>query len=117
MSSLNDQITIMKNHLNTAESEIEKLMNGRKSSAAKARSELMKVKTISHALRSDIMKYQKELPTKSRVSKTTQPEPEPELEQKPEPEQTAPTVSAPIDIPESAPKPKVIRRRRVKAAV
>ena len=69
MSSLNDNIVVLKSCIANAESEIIALQSGRKASAAKARAQLQKVKTLCHTLRGDIMTYVKELPTKSRVKK------------------------------------------------
>ena len=69
MSSLSDQIVVLKSTIANAESEIIALQSGRKASAAKARAHLQKVKTLSHTMRSDIMLYVKSLPTKSRTKK------------------------------------------------
>ena len=43
------------------------LQAGKKSSSAKIRSNLMKVKSASHTLRKDVITFQKALPTKKRV--------------------------------------------------
>ena len=93
MTSLNEQVLIMKQSLSEVEEHLAKLQNGRKASSSKARASLMALKKNSHALRSDICKYTKELPTKSRPKKENvnvleakmeQVEPELELEE-PEP--------------------------------
>jgi hypothetical protein len=92
MTSLNEQVLIMKQSLAEVEEHLSKLQGGRKSSSAKSRAILMKLKKDSHQLRSDITKFTKELPTKSRPKKENvnvfeakmeqvEPEPvEPELE-------------------------------------
>jgi len=92
MTSLNEQVLIMKQSLSEVEEHLSKLQGGRKSSSSKARASLMALKKNSHVLRSDITKYTKELPTKSRPKKENvnvfeakmeqvEPEPvEPELE-------------------------------------
>ena len=90
MTSLSDQVVLMKQNLTEVEEHLNKLQGGRKASSAKARASLMKLKKDSHALRGDIMKYTKDLPVKSRVKKETvqvlegresqiEPEPEPEV--------------------------------------
>jgi hypothetical protein len=93
MSSLQDKIMLMKQSLADVEEHLSKLQGGRKASSAKARSSLMKLKKDSHALRSDITKFTKELPVKSRVKKAEvnvfdakmeQVEPEPESVVEPE---------------------------------
>lgn len=98
MSSLSEQVLIMKKNLAEVEEHLNKLQGGRKASSSKARASLMKLKKDSHSLRSEIMKYTKELPVKSRVKKepiVEQPEPEPEEE-------------------EPVKKPKAVRKFRVK---
>ena len=79
MSSLSDQLVLMKQSLSEVEEHLTKLQGGRKASSAKARASLMKLKKDSHSLRGNIMTYTKELPTKSRKKKVTIVEPEPEM--------------------------------------
>jgi hypothetical protein len=67
--SLSEQIAIMKNQLEEAENHVKSLENGRKSSSAKARSNLMKIKSQSHQLRKSVMQHTKNLPVKSRAKK------------------------------------------------
>jgi tryptophanyl-tRNA synthetase len=69
MSSLSEQVLIMKKNLAEVEEHLNKLQGGRKASSSKARASLMKLKKDSHTLRSDIMKYTKDLPVKSRTKK------------------------------------------------
>ena len=66
MSSLSEQLVLMKQNLADVEDHLNKLQSGRKASSAKARASLMKLKKDSHQLRGDIIKYTKELPVKSR---------------------------------------------------
>jgi septal ring factor EnvC (AmiA/AmiB activator) len=82
--SLSDQVLMMKQSLADVEEHLSKLQAGRKASSAKARASLMSLKKNSHQLRSDITKFTKELPTKSRVKK--QPDPESVVGPEPEPE-------------------------------
>jgi uncharacterized protein YaiL (DUF2058 family) len=67
--SLSDQVMLMKQSLADVEEHLSKLQAGRKASSAKARASLMSLKKNSHQLRSDITKFTKELPVKSRVKK------------------------------------------------
>jgi hypothetical protein len=77
---LSEQLIILKNEIANIEDHLSKLQGGRKASSAKARASLMKLKKHSHLMRSDIMKYTKELPTKTRAktpkSETSIPEAE-----------------------------------------
>jgi tryptophanyl-tRNA synthetase len=102
--SLSEQVLIMKNNLAEVEEHLNKLQTGRKSSSSKARSSLMKLKKDSHTLRSDIMKFTKELPTKKRTKKEAVQSPEEPVEAEPEEE------------PEAVKKPKS-RKPRVKKVV
>ena len=70
MSSLSEQIMLMKNELEAAEREIKSLEGGRKASAARARKSLQSLKNSSHGLRKSIVEHTKSLPTKSRVRKS-----------------------------------------------
>ena len=79
MTSLNDNIVVLKACIAEVESELLALQSGKKSASARARKSLMKVKTLSHSMRSQVMEYLKELPTKSRVKKVVD---EPIVEQK-----------------------------------
>jgi hypothetical protein len=86
MTSLNEQVLIMKQSLLEVEEHLAKLQNGRKASSAKSRAILMKLKKDSHQLRSDITKFTKELPTKSRPKKENVNVFEAKMEQVEEPE-------------------------------
>ncbi len=80
MSSLNDNIVVLKACIASAESEIAALQSGKKSAAVRARKVLMDVKNKAHLLRSEVTEYVKSLPTKSR--KKQEPVDEPIVEQK-----------------------------------
>ena len=71
--SLQEQILLMRANLDSAEQQIKSLEAGRKSSSAKARASLMKLKTQSHDLRKSVITKQKELPVKSRAKKVVEP--------------------------------------------
>ena len=78
--TLNDKLIQMQANLESAKTHIADLEKGRKASSSKARSELMKVKKMSHDLRKQCIVSQKSIPVKSRVKVT-------------------PTTSEPISIP------------------
>ena len=67
--NLQSQILSMKQYINDAEEQLAQLQAGRKSSSAKIRHNLMKVKAASHTLRKDVITFQKQLPTKKRTKK------------------------------------------------
>ena len=93
MTSLNEQVLIMKQSLSEVEEHLSKLQGGRKASSSKARASLMALKKNSHVLRSDITKYTKELPTKSRPKKENVNVFEAKMEQvEPEPEPVEPEL-------------------------
>jgi hypothetical protein len=90
MTELSESITQLRVFLNSAESEINLLKTGRKSSSGHARKSLMALKNGSHALRKQIIDYQKSLPVKSRAPKLPVIEPvlEPESTEEIVPEST-----------------------------
>jgi hypothetical protein len=91
--SLSDSVLLMKQSLAEVEEHLTKLQNGRKASSSKARASLMSLKKNSHQLRSDICKYTKELPTKSRPKKENVNVFEAKMEQvEPEPEPVEPEL-------------------------
>jgi lipopolysaccharide biosynthesis regulator YciM len=59
----------MRSQLDEAETHVKSLESGRKSSSAKARSNLMKIKSQSHELRKAVMTHTKTIPVKSRAKK------------------------------------------------
>ena len=81
MTSLSQSVNELDTLISQTKEEIASLESGRKASASRARSHLMKVKTLCHTLRKDIQSHKTSLPTKTRAEK---PPPEPE---KPEPEE------------------------------
>jgi hypothetical protein len=90
MENLKNQLSEIKLHVSIAESEINLLSCGRKSSGPRVRSALMKLKTLAHSARASATTAVSELPTKSRVKKDeVVPEAEPiesdELVVKPKP--------------------------------
>ena len=80
--SLSDSVLLMKQSLAEVEEHLTKLQNGRKASSSKARASLMSLKKNSHQLRSDICKFTKGMPVKSRGKK--EPVQSPEVVQSPE---------------------------------
>lgn len=71
MTAINQSMAEMKLLVSQAETELNLLHSGKKASAPKVRATLQKIKTLSHSMRSGVMTYVKELPTVSRVKKTT----------------------------------------------
>ena len=80
--SLSDSVLLMKQSLAEVEEHLTKLQNGRKASSSKARASLMSLKKNSHQLRSDICKFTKGMPVKSRGKK--EPVQSPEVVEEPE---------------------------------
>jgi hypothetical protein len=85
--SLSDSVLLMKQSLAEVEEHLTKLQNGRKASSSKARASLMSLKKNSHQLRSDITKFTKELPVRTRPKKENVNVFEAKMEQVEEPEQ------------------------------
>lgn len=99
MTSLSDQVVLMKQNLSEVEEHLNKLQGGRKASSAKARASLMKLKKDSHLLRGEIMTYTKKMPVKTRarradigIEEARQLQAEPEEETTPDPEVVKPKV-------------------------
>ena len=67
--SLSESIVQLRQNLDDCETYVKSLESGRKSSSAKARSNLMKIKKQSHDLRKKITEHTKSLPTKARSKK------------------------------------------------
>ena len=68
MNNLNENISILRAHLTTAEKELAMLQTGRKASSARARKSLQNIKQISHILRKEVADHVKNIPTKKRIS-------------------------------------------------
>ena len=69
MADLNQQAAELKTLLSQFDEELKSLQTGKKASAPRARSSLQKIKTLSHTMRSGVMSFTKELPTKTRAKK------------------------------------------------
>jgi hypothetical protein len=67
MSTLSEQIAVLRANLEETEKHVKSLESGRKSASAKARSNLMKLKSQSHQLRKSVMEHTKSLPVKTRT--------------------------------------------------
>ena len=67
MTDLNQQAAELKTLLSQFDLELKSLQSGKKASAPRARSSLQKIKTLSHSMRSGVMSFTKELPTKTRA--------------------------------------------------
>ena len=74
MSNLSESIAELKTIMGQCEAELQSLQSGKKASAPRVRASLQKIKALSHSMRSSVMEFTKELPTKPRAKK---PEPEP----------------------------------------
>ena len=102
MTSLSDQILLMKQSLDETEKELKALEGGRKASAPRARKSLQALKQSSHALRKQITDSVKSMPTKKRTKKEEVQSPE-------EPVEVLQT-----SIPETEPEPEVKKKVRSK---
>ena len=71
MTSLSEQILLMRQSLENVERELKSLESGKKASAPRARKSLQSLKNSSHALRKQITDSVKTMPTKKRVKKET----------------------------------------------
>ncbi len=70
MNNLNENISVLRAHLSTAEKELNLLQSGRKASSARARKSLQNIKQISHLLRKEVAEHVKSIPTKKRTKET-----------------------------------------------
>jgi hypothetical protein len=70
MSTFEEQLSALKQHLAIVEQEVASLKAGRKSAAPRLRKSLMDLKNGSHTMRLSAMTFVKELPTKSRTLKS-----------------------------------------------
>ena len=70
MNNLNENISVLRAHLSTAEKELNLLQTGRKASSARARKSLQNIKQISHLLRKEVAEHVKSIPTKKRTKET-----------------------------------------------
>jgi hypothetical protein len=78
MSNLTQSVGEMKTLISQCETELKSLMSGRKASGPRVRASLQKIKSLAHSMRSGVMNYTRELPTRSRSKKEVSEEiPEP----------------------------------------
>ena len=68
--SLKSMLDEMEIYMDSAKNHVLALEGGKKSSSAKARSEMMKIKNLSHLVRKGCILSQKNIPVKSRVKIT-----------------------------------------------
>ena len=69
MSSLTQSLAELRSLLSQCETEVQSLLAGKKASAPRVRASLQKIKTLSHAMRGDVMEHVKTLPTKTKAKK------------------------------------------------
>ena len=72
MTSLSDQVLLMRKSLDECEKELKSLESGRKASAPRARKSLQALKNSSHAMRKQITESVKSMPVKKKVSKKSE---------------------------------------------
>ena len=100
MVSLTQSIAELRSLLSQCETEILSLIGGKKAAAPRVRASLQKIKTLSHAMRGDVMEHVKTLPTKTKAKKVELPPNPPPLErqdaeeiQKPKPKRVSKKTS------------------------
>jgi hypothetical protein len=69
MANLTQSIAELRSFVSQCETEVQALLNGKKASAPRIRASLQKIKTLSHAMRGDVMEHVKTLPTKAKAKK------------------------------------------------
>ena len=72
MTSLQDQATILRNHLLQCELEIDALVGGKKAAAPRVRSSLQAIKSLAHEMRKTTTELTKSFPAKTRATKPNQ---------------------------------------------
>ena len=81
-----ENIAVLKSHIDDLEAQLKRLEEKKvKSSGSKARALLLKIKTLSHEMRKDILTSVKEIPIKSKKVTIVAPAPEPAAEPAAEP--------------------------------
>ena len=111
MTSLSEQILLMRKSLDETEKELKSLESGKKASAPRARKSLQSLKTSSHALRKQITEHTRSMPVKARVKKVEAVDmPIEEARQL----QAEPEAEPEVAVEE---KPKRVRKSRVKKVV
>ena len=69
--TFNEDIAVLKNHIEDLESQLKRLEEKKvKSSGSKARALLLKIKTLSHDMRKEVLLSVKDIPTKSKKKVT-----------------------------------------------
>ena len=101
MTSIADQLSLIKNTINEAEKELVLLQSGRKVSASRARKQLQNIKTQSQGLRKTVVLYSKDLPTKKRPIKIT-----------PEPVEPLECLTQPVEPVECLTQPEPTKKKR-----
>ena len=67
--TFHENIAVLKSHIEDLEAQIQRLEEKKvKSSGAKARSLLLKIKTLAHEMRKDVLTSVKDIPTKKKVT-------------------------------------------------
>ena len=101
MTSIADQLALIKNTINEAEKELVLLQSGRKVCASRARKQLQNIKTQSQGLRKTVVLYSKDLPTKKRSIKIT-----------PEPVEPLECLTQPVEPVECLTQPEPTKKKR-----
>ena len=108
MSNLTQSIAELKTLVGQAEAELQSLLAGKKAAAPRVRASLQKVKTLSHSMRSSVMTFTKELPTKARAKKV---EPVEDEQLPPPPVLERETSEAVLVKPKRAPRKKASKKK------
>ena len=111
MTSLSEQILLMRQSLDDTERELKSLESGKKASAPRARKSLQSLKNSSHALRKQITDSVKSMPTKKRTKKEEVNVLDAKMSQVEDPEAEAEAEPEPVK------KPKAVRKPRAKKVV
>lgn len=67
MATLAENLSSLKSHVSTLETELADLMKGRKASSARARKLLQTLKTTSHTMRKQVVEHVKTMPVKTKT--------------------------------------------------
>lgn len=71
MTTLQDQATVLRNHLLQCELEIDALVGGKKAAAPRVRSSLQAIKSLAHEMRKTTTELTKSFPVKSKPNQKT----------------------------------------------
>lgn len=109
MTTLQDQATVLRNHLLQCELEIDALVGGKKAAAPRVRSSLQAIKSLAHEMRKTTTELTKSFPVKSKPNQKT---PVVDIEEIPPPPVLKREVSEAVEV-----KPKTrTRKKRVTIA-